>query len=405
MAQYLGDRRKLTDLGQINGKRIYYDPETKKVYEYDQRGNGNLGVGGLGFYETTDTETLNRVKILLDPTNQGDIESGPIGGSTKPTIKNKDIDGTKYTGSSVRYPGDFLDAQSDYVFFQFGKYRPPFSKDAADNRIGEAYRDYNASIKDLELEGIVVKDANTGKSELVENIMLPMPQDLANELKNDWQAKSFSRLGKSAIAASAAGNFAEISGTLKDVSGNLKALQGSIVTSVLNNIPGVGGNLSINDITGSTRGIVLNPNAEVLYDSPNMREIAMVFKMVPKNATEAATIKKICDTFRSASLPQYGAAGGTGSIQIQTSQSTPTSLSGDNFIRVPHLCKFTFMTGSIQNGWIAQFKPCAITRVQVNYTADGTYATYVGGSPISTELSINFLESKVLYQNEIAQGF
>ena len=80
-------------------------------------------------------------------------------------------------------------------------------------------------------------------------------------------------------------------------------------------------------------------------------------------------------------------------------------MQGDNFIRVPYLCKFTFMSGSTSNAWIAQFKPCAITRVQVNYTPDGTYATYTSGSPVATELSINFLESKVIFTNEIAGGF
>ena len=35
----------------------------------------------------------------------------------------------------------------------------------------------------------------------------------------------------------------------------------------------------------------------------------MSFKMVPKNAEEAYTIRKICQTFRKAALPVWGAAG------------------------------------------------------------------------------------------------
>ena len=105
-------------------------------------------------------------------------------------------------------------------------------------------------------------------------------------------------------------------------------------------------------------------------------------------------------TFRIASSPIYG---GDGELVLADGDRNP--LSQDNFIRVPFLCKFAFRRGSGNHPWLAQFKPCAITRVQVNYTPDGTYATYSDGSSVATELSINFLESKLIYQSEIAQGY
>ena len=131
--------------------------------------------------------------------------------------------------------------------------------------------------------------------------------------------------------------------------------------------------------------------------------------MVPRNKTEAANIKKICDAFRAASLPRYGADGESetfiGANDKGNGSGENKTISGDNFIRVPLLCKFTFMKGGTKHPWLAQFKPCAITRVQVNYTPDGTYATYGDGSPVATELSINFLESKVIFTDEVAKGF
>ena len=73
----------------------------------------------------------------------------------------------------------------------------------------------------------------------------------------------------------------------------------------------------------------------------------------------------------------------------------------DNWIRVPMLCQFTFMTGSNVNKKLIQFKPCAIQAVEVNYTPDGTYATYSDGSPVAIELRLNFMETKLLYSNEV----
>ena len=314
--------------------------------------------------------------------------------------------------STLRYPSDGIkDKNTDYVLFQFGKYNPPFGTDAEANSGSNPYEQYNQSVSDLELKSVSVKNLKNKKTSRVESIVLPMPQDLSNELKSDWSAKSFTRLGRTAIAAAAGGRFSDVGNLAKDITGNLQSIQGAVVSNILNKIPGVGGNLSINDITGSTRGIVLNPNAEVLYDSPNMREIGMVFKMVPRNDDEAATIKMICDAFRSASLPRYGASDSLDDEILTSAKDNGTNkdkdfrMQGDNFIRVPYLCKFTFMSGSDTNSWVAQFKPCAITRVQVNYTPDGTYATYTSGSPVATELSINFLESKVIFENEVAGGF
>lgn len=314
--------------------------------------------------------------------------------------------------STLRYPSDGIkDKNTDYVLFQFGKYNPPFGTDAEANSGSNPYEQYNQSVSDLELKSVSVKNLKNKTTSRVESIVLPMPQDLSNELKSDWSAKSFTRLGRTAIAAAAGGRFSDVGKLASDFTGNLQSIQGAVVSNILNKIPGVGGNLSINDITGSTRGIVLNPNAEVLYDSPNMREIGMVFKMVPRNDDEAATIKMICDAFRSASLPRYGASDTLDDEILTSAKDNGTSkdkdfrMQGDNFIRVPYLCKFTFMSGSDTNSWVAQFKPCAITRVQVNYTPDGTYATYTSGSPVATELSINFLESKVIFENEVAGGF
>ena len=74
-----------------------------------------------------------------------------------------------------------------------------------------------------------------------------------------------------------------------------------------------------------------------------------------------------------------------------------SSFSDVTFISVPLLCKFTFMTGPEPHKWIAQFKPCAIRQVQVNYTPDGTYATYDGeekGAPVATELTVQFCRNK-----------
>ncbi len=335
-------------------------------------------------------------------------------------VEVKTIEGKSptVTNTTARYPSDALiDASSDYVFFQFGKYKPPFSKETqkvadTNSNVIRRYSEasYNAS---TELE---LREITPPGGVVTGGIVLPMPQDLGNDIQQAWNGKQFSALGRSAIAGSAGGNFALLGNRIADIDGNVTATVAALQMTLLNKIPGVGGNLELNDITGSTQGIVLNPNAEVLYDSAELREIGMTFKMIPRSAEEAKIIKNIVYMFRYASVPDWGGnePNGTWDNTNETEYET-TNASGnkvkevafgkDNFIRVPYLCKFTFMTGGQPNDKIQQFKPCAIRKVAVNYTSDGTYATYRDGEPVATELTLNFLESKLLFKSDIKAGF
>ena len=349
--------------------------------------------------------------------------------------------------NTVRWPSDTIHEDTDYVFFQFGKYQPPFAKDVAKLRKDTGWKQYvegltKEGLQDWRYKDELIENSTTAAtyelyraSEQLElhdyNIMLPMPQDLSNEFQAQWQGKQFTATGRAAVAALGAGNFSYANEVVKNIAGNAKALQTALNTAVLNSIPGVGGNLSFNDVSGSTRGIVINPNAELLYDAPEMREIGMIFKLVAQNEQESKDIRKICQLFRYSSLPRWGGEGAqydttangtkvnvfsgeaeiTGSVLTNKKDSVDDrdkdgqfDITGeDNWIRVPDLCKFTFMRGDKPHPYIPQFKPCAIQAVEVNYTPDGTYATYQGmdGAPVAVELRVNFMETKIIYANEV----
>ena len=315
---------------------------------------------------------------------------------------------------TLRWPDDIIQTTTDYVFFQFGKYLPPFSRDAGytslldkteynlENPFNNAttYELYNSSNENLDV------------SRSAHNIVLPIPQDLSNEIQQQWQGKQFTATGRAALAALGGGNLSYAKSVVKNITGNAKAIQTSLTSLALNSIPGVGGNISFNDVSGSTRGIVINPNAELLYESPDMREVGMIFKLVPRNADESQAIQNIVKTFRKAAMPSWGATGGepmvagAGVAAGEDPQKDIINYGGeDNWIRVPNLCKFTFMHGDEPHPWLIQFKPCAISRVEVNYTSDGTFATYSDGAPVAVELSLNFMETKLIFADEVEAGY
>ena len=386
-------------------KGDWFKDQTGQIWVYqDYGGWATTNKPGIGddltsVYE----EQINGGSTSIEETQSFKINVG--------TLKGK-----KPTAESLRWPMDTIGTGTDYVFFQFGKYPAPFGRDeqALKDKLYKEGLESNkknlskstnitdamAAYKNYSWGGTIDPDHDDAVGY---NIMLPMPQDLSTELQQQWQGKQFTATGRAAVAALAAGNFAHASNVVSNIAGSAKALQTALNTTVLNSIPGVGGDFEFNDISGSTRGIVINPNAELLYDSPEMREIGMIFKMVPQSREEAITVRKICQAFRKAALPHWGGKGGDlvkNTPGLKKNTSIDQTAEG-NWIRVPNLCKFTFMKGATEHPYITQFKPCAISNVEVNYTPDGTYATYEDGAPIATELRVNFMETKLIFSQEI----
>ena len=87
---------------------------------------------------------------------------------------------------------------------------------------------------------------------------------------------------------------------------------------------------------------------------------------------------------------------------------------GDKLFVINPIAKpiYTSKTGTKYypcNGYVnkklIQFKPCALANVSVNYTADGTYATYTDGAPVAIELGLKFQETKVIFRSDVDKGF
>ena len=291
-------------------------------------------------------------------------------------------------GKSLRYPEDIKDEKTDYVLFQFGKYTPPFQGGQAGNNNSSRnkYDSYSRS-ETLNTKGV---------DKILPPIILYMPQDISSDTKANWNGKAFSNLGRAALKAT--------SGNLNDLGKDFSVSQAfenaidALKTGTLNVIPGVGGNLNLNDITASTRGVIINPNVEIIFDSPELREFTLKFKLTPHGAKEAEVISGIFKTFKRAMLPTFNA---TAAYEGEGGKN----IAGGNTIGVPYMCRVNFMMGSDLHPYLPQYKTCAITGVSANFTPDGAYATYEDGSPVATELTVSFLETKLIFAEEINNGF
>ena len=175
----------------------------------------------------------------------------------------------------------------------------------------------------------------------------------------------------------------------------------SLVTNLAKGI--TGDQINTGDIFGGVSGVIRNPNVEVLFQKMNLRTFDLTFKLVPYNQDEAYAIQKIVRTFRKCMLPSFSLGGSPvlGFGESDTKDVNENRALEASFIKVPKVCQVTYMRGSKQHPHLPAYKMCAITDVAVNYTPDGNYAVYNDGMPVATELKVSFMETKLLFSEDV----
>ena len=309
--------------------------------------------------------------------------------------------------SSLRYPKKpGIDDKTDYVMFDFYEYTPPFSQGSG---LGNtALERQNASAMQY-----------TKSKKVSKQIMLYMPEDISTGYKSNWAGKNFGNTAADAMRAfgqsnifSGLGQAWNNAGKMIDRGGGVagaKIVQETVMTLT-------GEQLSYDDVFGSTRGVIFNPNTELLFQGFDLRNFSLKFKLVPRNADEANDIEQIILAFKTAMLPSFSEG-----TEITSTLSTLTTLGltnalglgggttldeegyKANYIRVPNLVQVTFMSGANKNTHVPQYKMCALTQMDVNYTPDGVYATTRDGRMVAYNMSLNFQETKLIFAEEVGK--
>ena len=164
----------------------------------------------------------------------------------------------------------------------------------------------------------------------------------------------------------------EIGSDVQNDSGNVKS---ALATFFAQQATGVQGLLS------RTEGIVINPNLELLFNGPSLRSFGLSYKMSPRNEPESIMIKKIIRMFK----------------QSMAAQRSTSNL----FLKTPNTYRLQYLTGgTTEHEFLPKIKECALTSFNVNYAADGTYATFGNTSPISYELQFTFQELTPIFNDD-----
>ena len=134
-------------------------------------------------------------------------------------------------------------------------------------------------------------------------------------------------------------------------------------------------------ILSRTTGSVINPNMELLFKGPKMRNFTLSWKMSPRDYEESEMIKKIIRMFK----------------QSQAVKRSESML----FLKAPNTYALRYLTaGGREHGYLPKIKECALTGFNMNYTPDGNYQTYENSSMVAYEMQMSFSEIEPIYHDD-----
>ena len=234
-------------------------------------------------------------------------------------------------------------------------------------------------------------------------VILPIPTAVKDSSSASWSMTKMSPIMAAAVgtvaapAVTAAGGnpgeaFQQImdaltkSGTFLGAGGAeyRQILAASLSSSFLGAVGLTG--LEPSDILARTTGKVSNPNMELLFRGPNMREFEFAWKFACRSSEDAKRIRQI--------------------IKFMKLQCLPTVGENANLINSPNVFFIRYMNGDTRIKSLPQPKICALVNFGIDHTPDGMgWAAYEDSHPVSTSLVMQFAELTPLFRNEMEDAF
>ena len=329
-----------------------------------------------------------------------------LGIKTKPFGKYS----TRRQGGVLRYPLELMTQETDYLQIDIQRYVPLQnyrSTPGSNSRYVTGNNFSNRAGRRLSQNLTTKPLINDG------TILLPIPSDLKdmNAVKYDShslngleamgaqattevsqflakQVASLGLLGGPGFDANAAMEEGKsiiggLVGDVKDGVGTMDAVTNYLDKRFASQIVGMlGGNVTPSQLLARGNGEIFNPNMELLFGGPTLRNFRFQFKLTPRNAKEAEQIKLIIRAFKRNMAAQ--AEGGV-------------SLNGNFFLKTPNVFKLRYRSGNNNHPFLNKFKQCFLSDMSVSYTGEGIYSTYDDGTPVSMLLDLSFKETQPIY--------
>ena len=169
---------------------------------------------------------------------------------------------------------------------------------------------------------------------------------------------------------------------LKDIGGALGASGFSQAAATTAGI-----NIDQNAFLARSSGRVLNPNAELLFQGPVLRDFNFDFLMIARSRKEGESIRKIIRFFKLGMAPQFN---------------------NSTFLNTPDVFTLAYKRGQGELDdldTVNRFNPggLALRTIAVDYAPSGYWSAYQDSQPVALKMSLNFAELRPIYRGDQEQ--
>ena len=373
--------------------------------------NVNKHKGNTDLYEDSIESSSDDVKNLQFEVDEkkSNNESFISNDTDKPpSISNSPSYATPYEGGSkykrknttgkplYAYPFD-IDPNQDHLKIQQWDYiRPSINASGAARRADQETNIAGESVKD---------------SELIGSVLLPMPK-VVDVNGADWGENKLTSFGLGALGATSGlgrligltpgenlndrekrNLFREelkasgaLPGSEEQFENLYKSFLQSSQTALTTGVTGLAGsalgvNISPDTILARTSGVVLNPNAEMLFQGPVIRDFNFSFLMIARSEDEGKQIRRIIKWFKKGMAPKFR---------------------NTTIIKSPDIFTLEYRNAGGLLKTVNRFNPggLALTTVNVDYAPSGYWSAYRDSQPVAVKMDLNFTELRPIYQKD-----
>ena len=237
-------------------------------------------------------------------------------------------------------------------------------------------------------------------SQLEGSVILPMPK-VVDTNGAEWGESELNILGLA--AASLAGKFIgggdkndpdfkaakKIAKELKknpDRTSGFGDVKNAIVaaTAAEASVRATGQTITQDELLARAQGRVLNPNAELLFQGPVLRDFNFDFLMIARSRQEGREIRNIIKWFKLGMAPQFN---------------------NSTFLTTPDIFTLEYKRGQgnmDQLNTVNRFSPggLALRTIAVDYAPNGYWSAYQDSQPVALKMSLNFAELRPIYKSD-----
>jgi hypothetical protein len=177
----------------------------------------------------------------------------------------------------------------------------------------------------------------------------------------------------------------QLKDAFKNLNLNKEALEGLVGSAAaaagLNALSGT--NQTANTIASRLTGTILNPNLELLFKGPQLRNFPFTYLFLPREKAEADQVIGIIRTLKENMTPR---------------------IQSNFFIKSPNVFSVEYLKGGTPHPYLNRIKLCALRSCNVEYAPLGTYATFPDGMPHAVRMTLQFTELDPVYSEDYGEA-